>query len=505
MSDSDIATRPEKEGIAGWSYDALATVLILAVTLFRFWFCTRLELVGDEAYYWFCSRHLDLSFFDKGPGAAATIAAGTALFGNTVFGVRFFAVILSAATGAALFFLARMLFNARVGFRALVLALVIPMLAVGSILMTIDPLSVFFWSAAAIQFWKAVNCERSGALAWLGAGAMIGLGMLAKYTNLVELVCFILFCAWTPGHRKHLARPWFYLMILCALAFALPVFIWNAGHQWVTMEHLLHRGALNSHWRVRPLELLSFLGQQAGVISPLIFLGIIFAAFAPRFWKSAPVETRYLLSLFLPLFLFYSFISLNKAGQANWTAPSYVAGISLVAAKWDEMRDRFRLPRALAWIALGIAAAETLVMHNTYWLHLPPNRDPLDRARGFEVVARHASELAKEQGTTFYITNKYMTSGLLAFYLPDHPDTFMPTSPIVENQFGIWPGYMQREKPDTSGLYVTDSNDVPRSMRKEFAEVKPLGEFMSCYRDREIKKFYFFLCRNLRDAALAKP
>jgi 4-amino-4-deoxy-L-arabinose transferase-like glycosyltransferase len=482
-----------------WSYESLAALIIIAVTLFRLWFCTRIELVGDEAYYWFCSRHLDLSFFDKGPGAAATIKAGTTLFGDNVFGVRFFAVMLSMATGVALFTLARMLFSSKTGLRALLLALVIPMFAVGSILMTIDPLSVFFWTAAAILFWKAAN--EGSLFAWIGTGAMIGLGMLAKYTNLAEILCFILFCAWTPGYRKHLARPGFYLMILSALAFSLPVFIWNACHDWITVEHLLHRGAIDSHWRLKPQELLAFLGQQAGVMSPFIFLGILLAAFWPKLWKSAPVETRYLLSLFLPLFVFYSILSLNKAGQANWTAPSYVAGIILLAAKWDEIKERLPWTRKFVWVALGVAVLETVVMHNTYWLHLPPGRDPLDRARGFKSIASRASEIAAEQGTTFFITNKYMDSGLLAFYLPSHPDTFMPTSSKIENQFSIWPGYLKREKQGNSGLFIADSADIPRVLTREFSEVKLVEEFQAAYRDRKLKKFYFFLCRDMHKAA----
>lgn len=486
-----------------WSYEWLAALIIFAVTIFRFWFCTRLELVGDEAYYWFCSRHLDLSFFDKGPGAAATIAAGTAIFGNTVFGVRFFAVVLSAATGVSIFALSKMLFNSsKAAFRALILALVIPMFAVGSILMTIDPLSVFFWSVGAILFWKAAN--NGSIFAWIGAGMMIGMGMLAKYTNLAEIICFALFCAWTPGHRKHLARPWFYLMILCALAFSLPIFIWNARNNWITVEHLLHRGAIDSHFRFKPQELLSFLGQQAGVISPLIFLGIILSVFWPRLSKSSMVETRYLQSLFIPLFLFYSILSLNKAGQPNWTAPSYVAGVILLGAKWDEIKEKLSWTRKLAWAGLGIAVLETIVMHETYWLHLPPDRDPLNRARGFQVVAQRASELAKEQGTSFFVTNRYMSSGLLAFYLPDHPDTFMATTTHIESQFSIWPGYLKKAKSGDSGLYVTDSNEIPRVMRKEFAEVKLLEEFEATYRERKIKKYYFFLCRDMQNAA-SKP
>jgi len=68
----------------------LAIFLLFGLTCYRFWFATHLELVPDEAYYWLWSKHLAASYRDKGPAIAWTIAAGTKLFGDTVFGIRFF-------------------------------------------------------------------------------------------------------------------------------------------------------------------------------------------------------------------------------------------------------------------------------------------------------------------------------------------------------------------------------------------------------------------------------
>ena len=65
----------------------ILAVILLAVTLYRLWYSTQLELVGDEAYYWLWSRRLDLAYLDKGPVIAWFIAAGTACFGQTSFGV----------------------------------------------------------------------------------------------------------------------------------------------------------------------------------------------------------------------------------------------------------------------------------------------------------------------------------------------------------------------------------------------------------------------------------
>ena len=133
----------------------ILALAILTVTFYRLWYSTQLELVGDEAYYWLWSRRLDLAYLDKGPVIAWFIAAGTALFGQTPFGIRFFAVILSTATGIGIFLLARCLFSDRVGFWTLLLAGLAPMFAVGSILMTIDTPLICFWTFAALAFWWA--------------------------------------------------------------------------------------------------------------------------------------------------------------------------------------------------------------------------------------------------------------------------------------------------------------------------------------------------------------
>ena len=282
MNPVEITSRDLAPGnhLHEFPYFRATLALLFAVTLFRFWYCTTLGLLGDEAYYWVCSRHLDLSYFDKGPGAAATIALGTKLFGDTVFGIRFFAILLSFATGLSIFALARMLFSERVAWFSVLLTLTIPLFAVGSVLMTIDPLSVFFWTLAAIAFWKAKDTPKLGL--WIAAGALVGIGGLAKYTNLAELLCFALFCLCCAEYRSQFRRPQFYAMLAASLVCSLPVLIWNARHDWITVEHLLHRGALDGSWHFSPVELSLFLSEQAGVISPLIFLGIVGSLFGPR-------------------------------------------------------------------------------------------------------------------------------------------------------------------------------------------------------------------------------
>ncbi len=499
-------------------------LLIIAVTLFRFWYATQLELIGDEAYYWYCSKHLDWSFFDKGPGAAVTIWLGTHLFGDTVFGVRFFAVLLSAATGMALFALARMLFSQRAACWTLLLALFMPLYAVGSILMTIDPLSIFFWTLAAISFWKATASFKAGfkeVFFWILTGTFVGLGMLAKYTNLIELLCFAIFCCWNREERRQWKRPHFYLMLATTLCFALPMVIWNIQHQGIGLVHLIHRGDLDHSWSIKPGELLTFLGAQAGVISPLFFLGMVVSVFWPQCDQKHEKATCYLRSLFIPLFAFYSFLSLNKAAEPNWTAPCYIAGMVLLAGNWPVLQQRWALAKKWIVAALMIATFETVMLHNTWWLHMPVPAvlqtsknpvvqklveaylnvgavDPLDRARGWESLAQHALELSKKYKTDFFISDNYQMASLLSFYLPGHPDTYEADWGRIKDQFSIWPGFKEGYPLGSNALFIFEWPYSPKEVRRDFTQVKEVDQSYSMTGARPVKKYYYSVCFNLR-------
>jgi 4-amino-4-deoxy-L-arabinose transferase-like glycosyltransferase len=473
-------------------------VILVAGTIFRLFYSTHLELVGDEAYYWLWSRHPDICYLDKGPVIAWFIWLGTALFGQTVFGIRVFAVLLAGGTGVGIYLLARKLFSDRVAFWSVVLAALTPLFAVGAALMTIDTVYIFFWTFAAVTFWQAKDEERLGW--WILTGILVGFSMLSKYTGAVELISFAVFCIWHPPSRRHFRRPTIYVMTLVAVLFLVPVLIWNWQHGFPTSQFLVHRGALDEQARIRPMEVLSFLAQQAGVISPILFLGLIVALCWPRLAQTPRSETGYLVCLFLPLFLIYLFLSFQKASQANWAAAAYVSGLILVAGKGIAALEMRRNLRWAVIAALGLALLETAILHETSWLHLPARLDPLDRARGSRDLAAQITELQGKTGARFVIANKYMTAALLSFYLPGQPDTYMPVSSPPFNQIVLWPTYREKH-PTEDALFVADSNRVPASVTEDFPLVEPAAEIQTAEAGRIVGKFHVFICRRSQSGA----
>src|SRR5215471_155717 len=73
--------------------------LCIAVLLLARWIYIAsgtIQLAEDEAYQWLWSKHLALSYFSKPPLIAYTQFFGTLLFGDTVFGIRFFSPVIAA-------------------------------------------------------------------------------------------------------------------------------------------------------------------------------------------------------------------------------------------------------------------------------------------------------------------------------------------------------------------------------------------------------------------------
>jgi 4-amino-4-deoxy-L-arabinose transferase-like glycosyltransferase len=472
-------------------YRRWAILIILSLTLFRFWFCTYYELIEDESYYRLWSKHLDWSYYSKGPVIAWTIFAGTSIMGDTVFGVRWISVILSGLSGWMIFRLGSRLWSERIGFWGLVVAMTLPIYAVGSVLMTIDPVSVFLWLLAAHLFLTAV--EKNQIRHWIGCGFVVGLGFLAKFINALELLCFLLFLLTDPEKRGRLREKGFYAMLLTVAFCTAPVFYWNAQHGWITATHLQERGALNHRFQIRPGETLQFLYMQAVVISPLYFAAMLGTTFLSlkSFFNPAPENrgVRFASALFLPIFLFYFILSLNDNGEANWTATGFTGGILLMAhagATWVE-----RSSRHWKWVLIifGFALVETILLHDVMGFGVPMKSDPAARLRGWSDLAKKVEEVRRPGD--ILIGGKYQTASILSFYLPDRPVTYIAKTKRIQNQFSFWPGY--ELTAESHGLLITDSIDeIPDALKEQFSSIEKIADFYRQDQGRDLKRYQVY-------------
>lgn len=517
MSDTPNSTPPEANGpsltsrLGAWwksrphRYINRILVFIIVITLFRLWFTGEIDLIEDEAYYWLWSKNLDICYYSKGPGVAWTIAAGTFLFGDTESGIRFFSVLLAAGTGLGIFYLSRRLFSARTGFYAVLLGAVTPLFAVGSVLMTIDPLSIFFWVWAAYTFWRARSSGHPGW--WIGTGLLIGAGMLCKYTNGAQIICFGLFCLLSSADRIHLRRPYFYLMALASILCLTPTLIWNARYDWITIQHLLERGKIQSDdpFQIRTGELIQFIQEQALAYSPLIFIAGL-AALGWAAWRYLPshgpgvrafrLEWIFLLCLAAPLFLFYLGLSINEAGEANWTSPCYPAVFIALSALWTRHHPP-QWVRAALKSAFFLALLMTLLLHASAFVDvtrwgLP---DPLRRVKGHRHLGLEIAKVQEASGANFIVAKRYQTASLLSFYMPGHPVIYVPYSENIVHQFSFWPSYNEMPTYRNSALYVSKDRDLPDDrFQSQFRSVEFLKRVNTQHHGRLVRPYFTFFC-----------
>lgn len=480
-----------------------------------------IQLSEDEAYQWIWSKHLALSYYSKPPLIAYTQFLGTKLWGDTEFGIRFFSPVIAAILSFILLrFFARAV-NARAAFFLLLIITATLLLSAGSIVMTIDSLSVLFWTAAMISGWRAAQ-EDAPTRYWIWTGFWMGLGFLSKYTELVQWLCWaVFFILWKPARQQLRRRgPWLALLInfLCSL----PVLTWNAQRHWITVRHVAERADLNQHWTLkRGLGFFSeFVFSEVGLLNPIFFVAAIWATIA--FWRRARNNPLFLyfFSMGAPLVLVYILVSLHSRVQPNWIVPAVVPLFCLMTGYWETRRQQG--VRIKPWLVTGLTLGFALVLaaHNTditkklTGRYLPVNGDILIRVRNWSEVAHVTGEarreLMAEGKPVFIIADHYGLTSQISFYLPEAkaavlttPLVYFQSSAVPKNQFYYLPGYSNRKGENAIYVHELDRDKPkpippPARLKAEFESVEEIGVRNVMYHGRVMRPLQFFACRNLK-------
>jgi Dolichyl-phosphate-mannose-protein mannosyltransferase len=515
---------------------------VIALTILRLLLLATADLEFDEAHYWMWSERLAPAYFSKGPGVAFAIRGSTIIFGSNEFGVRFFSPLLGAGTSLLLFYLGRRMFNAQVAFWTVLGLNATPIFNVGAFLMTIDPLSLFFWVAAMFSFWRVIETTPQFSWAWPLTGLCIGLGFLCKYTNVFQLLSIIVILTLIPKLRIEFRRPGFYLMLVIFAACCVPPIRWNDQHAWVTIGHLKSRGGVSEGVGFHLLEFLKFLGEHFLVYSPLLFLGLAIAVIA--LWKRAQQQPRRLFLMWfgLPVFVFYALLSFNKAAAPNWDALAFPSFALLAVAFWQPHLETKRIWRILAGCAVAIGLGMSMFALDSDMLRnigIPlTRRDPSDGWRGWKSATLGLEDFRVEferetQEKFFLIADGRDTASEISFYLhdkrsevPGHPPCYIVESQDVENQFSFWPRYdefVERPKEEASleeetyseeggvnlfagrsALYVQDARrkNVPHNINAGFSWTERVAKIEVRHFGRMIRVWDVYLCLHYRPLSL---
>ena len=457
---------PSAQGSRIVLYRWFTAAFLLLFTLFRFWYSGQVELVQDEAYYWQWSRHLAFGYYDNTPLMAYVIRffTSSALFGATEIGVRAGAVFSSVVVSLFIYLLGRKLLDETTALVSVVVANVIPLYSAGAILMTQDPVHVALWSITLYVAWVALS-QRAEVPSWgwwLLAGLLAGLTTMAKLNGSMILPGIFLYVCLAPDARRWLKHPAPYVAALLAFIVFVPFILWNHDHGnafWLHSHAMASRGtdkAKTLKWTGE------FLGAQAVLLSPLIFLTFLYALKWPKAADDPNQTSRPLLYLWSSSVVVYVVIILQTFRgrvEGNWAVSSYISGIILVG--WLIARSR---GKARIWHYVGIALAVlmTAIVYFPsigYQLGLRLKSDRTTELHGWKALAsRVETEEAAAGGPSkcFVFSVNYRLPSELAFYLPAKPVTYSLFLHDRRNEYMFWndPNKLIGE----NAIFVNDSD-----------------------------------------------
>ncbi|AMV26995.1 hypothetical protein VT84_21515 [Gemmata sp. SH-PL17] len=483
----------------------IAFGLILASVVFHLMYLAfncPLDLSPDEAHYWQWSRHLAWSYYSKGPLVAWLIRASCELFGpasealtgSLMFAVRLPAVACHAALLAGWYVLAASTLKShRAALATVALAMTLPPVIAGAVLMTIDPPFLACWCWAAIGVWKGLSAEpnpptpfprkeggaepslvlspsplRGGvgegffALSlpwWLLAAVCSAFGVLAKYP-MVLLPCgvfgYLLFT-----RRDELKRPGFWVFALGSALGLVPVLLWNWANDWVTFRHVGTQAAGTSGSGIRWLGPLTFAVGQAGFLIGVWFVVWVAAAWCAR--RTADPAVAFLWWTSVPVWSVFAVASFKASGQINWPAAAYVTGFVLCVAWVRDQLGGQNHKFVMRFVGSGVAVGIVL----STFVHFPglmrsalasaagaptekdptPIRklDPTARLRGWKTLAREVDAIRNrvraETGAEPLVAGTvWNMPGALGVYCSGHPETYSFGLAMADrhSQYDVW-------------------------------------------------------------------
>lgn len=404
MANADA--RPS-EGWLAPSLTIVAVVTAFRVALMAF---NRTDLFVDEAQYWFWGQSLEWGYYSKPPLIGWVIRASTKLAGSDApFWVRLPAPLFHASMALILAAIAAPRWGRAAAIWVGALYITMPAVTVGSYMISTDTI-MFPSLGLALMFWLR-SLDRGGTVPWAAAaGAMVGIGFLAKYAAiyfpLVAALGALAMWQGRPGWRAGFAA-------LAAFALVIsPNLIWNATNGGATLQHTLD----NADWVRDPSSraglnltgLAEFFFAQFAVFGPVLFGALLWLGLRRG---EGDAERRLLLWYSLPILAVVCAQAVLNEAYANWAVTTYIAGL-LAVVPWLLTKHRAWLWSTVA-LHMGFAALIPIATaFGTEWRAGPEDRLVLERYLGRSDMSREILDLARAQAAPIVADNRDVLADL---------------------------------------------------------------------------------------------
>lgn len=361
----------------------LTVTLIIITTVIRFIIAGGTGLGVGESYYFRGALDLQLSYFDQPPLFFWLGGLTVKLLGVSAFALRLHAVLLFAGTCWLMFVIGRQLFNAWAGFFAVLIMntsfiFTIPV----STWFQPDSSLMFFWMLSVFFLVQLLTPDRGPSkmgsrnsgrvyLFWILTGISLGITTLSKYHAILLIAGVFLFVIFNSKQRHWLRHPGPYIALVILLIVAIPIFIWNYQHDWISFVFQGSRAGSDKVFQLHFDWFFRSIFGQALWLAPWIWVPLVIELFRSyRLGRNTAVYSFCFWTAVLPIVVF-SVIPLwaNTGFHFHWQAPGYMM---LFIPLGERISTRLSTPgklrgKSIRW--LSISASLTVVLAFLAILH----------------------------------------------------------------------------------------------------------------------------------------
>lgn len=437
------------------------------------------------------ARHLAWGYVAYPPLTPLVARVALVLFGSAPAAVRFFTALAQCIAMVVTGLMARELGGGRGAqiVAALAVAVAPLSMAEGHLFQYVS--FDFLWWVLAIYF--VIRLLESGdGRWWIAVGAVIGLGLMTRYTIAWLVAGLAVGFLATPA-RRLLMNRWLIAGAALALVIALPNFLWQANHDFISIDFLRYIHSRD----VRIGRTDGFLWKQFLVPACLFTVPLWMAGLFFYFRKSAGERYRVLGWTFVATLALFAAVH----ARDYYSAPLYpmlLAAGAVLSQQWP------RWARGLNWAGLavaliaGIAFLLPVAPIGSRWFNVEmrANGDLREEIGWPELVDRIAqirySLPAPEHASAGILTGNYGEAGAVDLYGPARG---LPQALSIVNSFWLR-GY--GDHPPQTLIVVGLS---PRFVETNFATCESEGLISNRYgvANEEMKDDkYLWICRGLR-------
>lgn len=294
-----------------------------------------INLGYDEAYYWQWSQHLAAGYFDHPPMVAVFIYLSEKIFGSSPLAIRSSILFSNILVSYILYTLAiKLSKNHKSGLIAVILFNILPIFALGQIMITPDIPQLVFVSISIYFAYVILEEKNNNVFLWIALGSALGCSLMSKYTSVIfagVIYANILF----NSKYKYLLKSYKpYLSLLFVVLVFSPNIYWNSQNNWDCFlfqfynRHSSHVNHFSSFF--------GFIGLQFAITGLFLFL------FIPTIYKDIKQNGATLLnSLAVAPLLVFTIISMVVKMRFYWALLSYIPMIIIYANNWPTYKKSF--------------------------------------------------------------------------------------------------------------------------------------------------------------------